>query len=76
MSAEFCGNDGFGLGGASSGSGYGLWLSADLSRGTTAPSSTYNSPCLADGGDAQRDFEVMASRMLAWRYRFLTPLIS
>ena len=60
-SAEFCGPDGFGLGAASGGSGYGIWLSADLSHGTTAPSPTYSSPCLVDGGDSQREFQVMAS---------------
>ncbi len=61
MSVEFCGPDGFGLGAARGGSGYGIWLNADLSRGTTAPSPTYSSPCLVDGGDSQSEFQVMAS---------------
>ena len=54
---QFCGSDGFGLGSGTAGS-YGLWLSADLSHGSSAPSSTFGSPCLVDGGDEHQRFDI------------------
>ena len=45
---QYATSDGFGMGRAADGSGFGLWIASDLSRGTSLPSSTFGSPRLAD----------------------------